>query len=230
VWGPSWVVWRQGNGEVGWAPLPPAAQGVSIDAEISALHPWAFRFVSEKYLTDQHVSDHFEPITRNVTLVGMTQNSVRFEKASGQFANRGIDVDQIERSAGTSIPRYTLSDASNIQGAQIRGNEVAAYRPQLPPRQSAPAATPLFDKGPPRTSTPAESDAQRSQNDAYYQNLQKEMAQRQQQESAQPPPAGRGPQEIQTQQQRERDTLDEQRRSSTPPANHQPPPTAQRHK
>ena len=39
VWAPAWVSWRRSNDHVGWAPLPPEGDGLSVSLSISTYEP-----------------------------------------------------------------------------------------------------------------------------------------------------------------------------------------------
>ena len=78
VWAPAWVSWRRSNDYVGWAPLPPEGDGLSISVSISTYEPprshWHFvpvrkfasRDLSVVVVNDNSVYEHTEyygPVT-----------------------------------------------------------------------------------------------------------------------------------------------------------------------
>ena len=97
-WAPSWVSWREGDGYVGWAPLPPAAvfgpEGYVVVRE-AALPPRAFVFVE--------VGHFAEPIHRralivnNVTIINKTVNITKITRVNNVVVNNGPRVDVIEK-------------------------------------------------------------------------------------------------------------------------------------
>lgn len=104
-WAPAWVVWREGGGYCGWAPL-----GVSVGVEIA---PAAFVFVGEG-----HFLDPVRPTTVviDVTLVSKTVSIIK----------TGPRTEVIERATGRQI--HTVS------AKQLRHNQetaTAAKQPQL---------------------------------------------------------------------------------------------------
>ena len=92
--GTAWVAWRSGNGEVGWAPLPPAPRGVAFDvnAAISGIAPTAFSFVDERNLTDEHVHDRIHSVRDNATIIKKTTNITKIQNVQGHVVNRSVDV------------------------------------------------------------------------------------------------------------------------------------------
>jgi hypothetical protein len=223
TWGPAWVVWRNGGGLCGWAPLPPVGRGQTIAAEIADIHPWAFRFCDERYLADPDVRNHFEPITRNVTLIDQTRNITRFDRSANHIVNRGVDVAEVEKVRGAPVDRFTVRDATDPHGVTTSGHEVAAFRPQIPARQSPLAKPePRFEPAPAARGVQAADNGSAERWNTYYQSQQTEMQQRHQQE-LQKPPAGEKPEQTQARQQREQQAFEQQRQYHTPTPQQQPP-------
>ncbi|HEV8607118.1 MAG TPA: DUF6600 domain-containing protein [Tepidisphaeraceae bacterium] len=232
LWGPGWVLWRHGDGVIGWAPLPPARPNVIITREIAQLHPFCFSFIDEKHFLDDHVGTHCEPITRNITLLSISRNITRHERVGGRFVNRGVDVREVERVVGRPIRPLTIREAQDPRSVRIMGeNEVATFRPRLPQarppiqqpnagNRPAPSQQPprFFSPDQPRNLSLAELEARRRQSDAYYGRLQAEMQQRHQREMQRPaqpqPQPNRTQQQMQAQQQREQRSFEEMRQRS----------------
>ena len=78
VWAPAWVSWRRSNDYVGWAPLPPDGDGLSVSIGVSTYEPprshWHFvpvrkfasRDLSVVVVNDNSVYEHTEyygPVT-----------------------------------------------------------------------------------------------------------------------------------------------------------------------
>ena len=130
VWGAAWVVWRYGGGFVGWAALMP---GVEIGLAIEEPPPWCFVFVEERFLAERRLHEHIEPVTRNVTLINITKNITRYEFVNGRPVNRGPDVRAIERTTGRPVPHFKVTEVADPRSMGVRGNQIAVYRPRLPP-------------------------------------------------------------------------------------------------
>ncbi|HXI82462.1 MAG TPA: DUF6600 domain-containing protein [Verrucomicrobiae bacterium] len=97
-WAPSWVSWREGDGYVGWAPLPPGAgfgpQGYVVVRE-EALPPRAFVFIE--------IGHFCEPIHRravvvnNVTIINKTLNITKITRVNNVVVNNGPKVETIQK-------------------------------------------------------------------------------------------------------------------------------------
>jgi hypothetical protein len=235
------VVWRWGGGYVGWAALPPVRRGggvsVAVDIEVGEPPFWAFSFCEERFLTEVNLRERIVPVTRNVTLVNVTKNVTKVEVVNGRVINRGVDVREIERVSGRRVPRFRVREVSDRRQAGVRGNEIAVYRPTLPPRRERPvrpaqaqaararaegartagAAVPAarrpsrFEPTPPRSLTPSQVEAQRRESERYHARLAAEMAERHRRE-LQNVPAGPARERLLAEQERERRAFAVQRR------------------
>ena len=188
VWGPAWVVWRYGGGYVGWAPLPPAGPGVSVQVVSEDLPPWCYVFVQERHLAEFNLREHIEPVTRNVTILRMTKDITRYEVVNGRWVNRGVDVRQVEAAAGKPVPRFHVTPTAEPRLAAARGNEIMVHRPQVPARTPAGQPPPRFVPLPQSRELPAAIDTQHRLIEEYYYQLQEEMARRHQRELRMLPP------------------------------------------
>lgn len=170
-WGPAWVFWCAGGGYVGWAALPPG-QNVTDAAQIEPHH---FTFVQMKFLAEPDLPKHFEPVTRNVTLIAQVTMS-----ATG---GTGVPVEQVEEASGQPVPRRKLTDLPIPRAAEVREGEVALHRPEIGLR--AAPGRPM----PPRGRQPGEMtlEEQRQRLAEYHDGLIAEMAQRQHAEVAELP-------------------------------------------
>jgi hypothetical protein len=140
-WAPAWVIWREGEGYVGWAPMPPDVDAFNIDVDFN-LDPFAFAFVEERYLCEPRVYQHFVPVARNDFYLRLTRGATRYTRRDGRIVNRGIDVSEVERVSHRRIPRVALRDAASpreVRGAQANRGWLPVYRPQTirqPERQA----------------------------------------------------------------------------------------------
>jgi hypothetical protein len=136
VWAPSWVAWHQGPGWVGWAPLPPAAHwnvsvGFSyVDYDYIPSSSWCF--VEDRHFNDSGLSSHIVVSSRNDWMLQHTHNVTRYRNRNGWPVNDGLNVRDIERSAG-KVKHLNIVDASAPfkSGDRIRGNAVEYYRPKI---------------------------------------------------------------------------------------------------
>src|SRR5205085_3565195 len=96
-WAPSWVSWREGEGYVGWAPLPPGPsfgpEGYVVVRE-RELPPRAFVFIE--------VGHFAEPIHRravivnNVTIINKTVNITKITRVNNVVDNHGPKAETIQ--------------------------------------------------------------------------------------------------------------------------------------
>lgn len=142
-WAPAWVVFHQGGGYVGWAPLPP---NVSLSLAIGGgyrFDPRAYCFVEERHFVDRRMPRYLVAPERNVALVRSTVNVTHFARAGDRYVNRSLSTARIERSARQRIERRPIVDLSDHRraGLRVESDRVAAFRPQVsrqaahPPRE-----------------------------------------------------------------------------------------------
>jgi hypothetical protein len=139
-WAPAWVAWRYGGGYVGWAPLPPQVDVFRAGFEVR-IDPFAYSFVEERRLCDNHVYRQFVPEARNVTFVSTTQNVTSYAVVDHRVVNRGIDVQRFERASGRAVPRLQVREvtsASDARGGRVQHGQVAFFRPTVSTARSSP--------------------------------------------------------------------------------------------
>ena len=103
VWGPSWVVFREGGGYCGWAPLPPG--GVVVVERMPA--NW-FVFVGV-----HHFGERVRPrdvIVNNVTVINKTTIINRTRTVNKTVINEGPRVETLQRVNHVQIQKATVSD------------------------------------------------------------------------------------------------------------------------
>ncbi len=138
VWGPAWVAWRSGGGQIGWAPLPPSVRwqagigfsggGIDFDAVISPRH-WCF--VPERDIAAPAIRGYLAPAPRNVTLISVTRNITNYTVINNRIVNNSINVTRVEEITHRSVPRYRIVDRESPtawHAGELQGNEVAMVR------------------------------------------------------------------------------------------------------
>jgi hypothetical protein len=137
-WAPSWVVWRQGEDAIGWAPLPPSAKFTSkgLSLEATAIENDAFErawvFVSPRYFGQQIMRRFLRPVRWNADLVDRSVPMLGYQRKDGVVTNRGIAVEDVSRLAGTPPQRMTISVSPDVRFKQPSfrsSEEVKIYRP-----------------------------------------------------------------------------------------------------
>jgi hypothetical protein len=138
-WAPAWVEWREGNGYVGWAPLPPRAEyrpGGGLywhgDAEVRESHAWCF--VPERDLLEPRLALRIEFEPHNVTLLASTRPMPQsYVFVDRRVIDRGPDVVRIERVVGHPVRPLTLREAGDYRDRRREGEYLRVYRPRVAP-------------------------------------------------------------------------------------------------
>lgn len=140
-WGPSWVSFRTGGGYIGWAPLPPRIgwqRGIGFRAGPLTFDTWIapshYCFVPERSFLDYSIPRYLAPVSRNTTIINITQNITNYTVVQDHAVNRSLRVDQIERAVRRAVPRVRTVDLTSVQSvrqASVRGDEVPVFRPKV---------------------------------------------------------------------------------------------------
>jgi len=137
-WAPAWVVFQEGAGWIGWAPLPPR---VGIDIAIGRgvrLDPRAYCFVPVRRFSAPALTRWVVPVGRNPGIYSRTRNVTRFGRSGDRWVNRSIGVGPIERATGHRIVRRRVVDApgglSRAPRTRIDRDRVTIYRPRIDSR------------------------------------------------------------------------------------------------
>ena len=150
-WAPAWVAFRYGDPWVGWAPLPPGANGrrdggydvAGLNADVS-LGSYAWSFVALRYFAEPDLRSRVLVNAYNPYLMQRTQWSTRYAAVDGGIANRSLDLAVVDKARGTPVPRRHLQEVTAPEkgsGARIQGEGVMVYRPRIgskPPTQAPP--------------------------------------------------------------------------------------------
>ena len=125
VWSPAWVVWRSGDGYVGWFPMPPDNgflsgssvyatrwdnwnsgfgyrdwYGPSFGAD-AALSFWVF--VDERHFADRDFHPYVPQRNRYAQIVDRSVNITNYVTVNNYIVNRSVDTDRIARVSGRRI-------------------------------------------------------------------------------------------------------------------------------
>lgn len=154
-WAPAWVAFSEGDGFIGWAPIPP---GFGFDFAFANIDPFAFCFVPQVFFVDVDVFNRIVPVTRNAFLVRRAVNVTRFSRVGGTFVNRSFSPQRIAQVTRRPVPTMRLVNASDPRTSRVSGNQVALFRPRVTatratqPARISSTVRPRASAMPPRTS------------------------------------------------------------------------------
>jgi len=157
TWAPAWVSWREGDDDVGWAPLPPDSDvgidyfdpgldfgfgfHIGDDCDLAYdIGPWWYNFCPIAYIGDPYCWRHFRDRRDNFALIGRTRNitniNFRNDPRAGVFDRvraNGPSVAALNARSTTPIQQARLTRASTIGAAGLHGNTLAAFAPRVDP-------------------------------------------------------------------------------------------------
>jgi hypothetical protein len=118
VWAPSWVSWREGEGYLGWAPLPPAVGFSDGVVEIGAVEiaPRFYTVVGERDFLAPHVGAVLLRGTASDGIVPRTENITHYGLSNGRILSGGVSTQRIAQVTGHPVPRTTVASLSGSGG------------------------------------------------------------------------------------------------------------------
>ncbi len=163
TWGPAWVSWRYGEGNVGWAPLPPdsmvgvdySGDDTSMDAGYHigsdcdgyyGIGPAYYIFLPWNYLCwrDYHGhfcnrGDNFWRInhTTNVTNINVGGNKGGFGGQFRRVSAGGPQLAQVNAVSQTPFQKVNIVHTNQPGGGTLAGNSLALYAPHVKPGTTA---------------------------------------------------------------------------------------------
>jgi hypothetical protein len=148
-WGPAWCSFQQGNGYIGWAPLPPAAGfqvGVGIRLGGLRIDALAYSFVPERAFLETRVDRVILPPARNVTFIRNTRDITNIRVVNNRIMNNSVPVEHIEQVTGQRVQRFRVADVRTPgqapRTAQVQGDQIRIFRPAANLVQARPNVTP----------------------------------------------------------------------------------------
>jgi hypothetical protein len=157
TWAPAWVSWREGDDDVGWAPLPPESDvgidyfdpgldfgfgfHIGDDCDLAyGIGPWCYNFCPIAYIGDPYCWRHYRDRRDNFARIGRTRNitniNFRNDRRGGVFDRvraNGPSVAALNARSTSRIPEARLTRASTVGAAGLHGNNLAAFAPRVDP-------------------------------------------------------------------------------------------------
>lgn len=156
-WGPAWVAWREGNGVVGWAPLPPGVDWRggrlywgNVDMASSAyLTYWSF--VPHRHFLSARPYDNFIRTSDYRSYMARTRNYTTYRVVNRRVVNGGLTFGRAQVFTGQKFAVRRVNLVDRRGGARSgKNNSVNIYRPQV---RLAPNARPQIRQNRPASPT-----------------------------------------------------------------------------
>lgn len=159
TWAPAWVSWRDGDDDVGWAPLPPeTAVGIDYfdpgfdigfgfhigdDCDVAyGIGPGWYNFCPVAYIGDRDCWRHFRDHRDNFAYIGRTRNITNLNVYNHHRGGRFDRFDRV-RAGGPSLARLNAQAHHPIQRADLNatsrladngrmhGNSLSVFAPNV---------------------------------------------------------------------------------------------------
>jgi len=130
VWGPSWVVWREGGGNIGWFPMPPddyygnGAYGGNFNNQYGYRDWYGPSFGNDMFLSlwifvamdrfgDRDYRNYILPPRDYGRIIVQTNDTTNYITINNYVVNRSIDENRLPRDR---TQRFQPVPASNVLG------------------------------------------------------------------------------------------------------------------
>lgn len=150
-WAPAWVAWREVDGWIGWAPLPPEAAwlpGGGFDVidwnRLPSADPYWWSFCPLEDLPGRRVYRRLAPREQAPARYKNSRDVTRYKFVDARVVNGSLDRERVQRARGRPIPTYRVEELSSPTSGPERRPErdtYYVYRPRL-------AAAPVGRKPP----------------------------------------------------------------------------------
>ncbi len=130
-WGPAWVVWRNGGGYYGWAPMGPGISiNISVGGGYNAPPDW-WVFIPQRYIMHRNFHRHYHGPRQNVTIINKTTIINNIHVHNDNKYVYGPRKTEIERATGKPVREKTIQTQNGPRKTTVQGNRVAIYRPDV---------------------------------------------------------------------------------------------------
>ena len=142
VWGPSWVVWRSGGGQIGWFPMPPDDYYGNGPYRGRYDNYYGYRdwygpsfgndtffslwiFVGEDRFSDRNYRNYVRPQREHNTIIVNTTEVTNYVTVNNYIVNRSVNVERVERASNR---RFEQVEARSVMRREFVATPVAAGR------------------------------------------------------------------------------------------------------
>ncbi len=142
VWGPSWVVWRSGGGQIGWFPMPPDDYYGNGPYRGRYDNYYGYRdwygpsfgndtffslwiFVGEDRFSDRNYRNYVRPQREYNTIIVNTTEVTNYVTVNNYIVNRSVNVERVERASNR---RFEAVEARNVIRRESVATPVTAGR------------------------------------------------------------------------------------------------------
>lgn len=138
IWAPAWVVWRCGDGWIGWAPCSSRLRwraGLGFElrgVDLDDIYPRnRFCFVDIDHFADENLSRRILPFARSVTAFNETKASVDLNIERGRIFNTLPVQETLVKRLGHPIQEVKLVDSDTItfRRPPVKENQIPVFRP-----------------------------------------------------------------------------------------------------
>ena len=124
-WAPAWVVWRNGGGFYGWAPLGPRVQ-LSVHIQLPSFY-WVF--LPAKYLYHPHVHKYYKPYTPAIYNRTTIINHIHIHNNNKYYS--GPAPRDYRKETGYNVKIHRVTNASRPGRSTVSNRSVSLYRPEI---------------------------------------------------------------------------------------------------
>jgi hypothetical protein len=141
-WAPAWVVWREGGGYVGWAPLRPSVN-ISINVGRVDYEP-AFSHRAFVFVEHRRMLEPVRPktvVVNNTTIINKTVNITNVKVVNKTVINEGPRPEVIERESGRKVRPVPVQEVRRKEETTVVARErnvPTAERRALSPKRTEP--------------------------------------------------------------------------------------------
>ena len=135
-WAPAWVVWRNGGGFYGWAPLGPHVQ-VSVRIQLPSFY-WVF--LPAKYLYHPRAHKYYKPYTPAIYNRTTVINHIHIHNNNKYYS--GPAPHEYRKETGYNVKVHQVTNSSRPGRSTVSNRSVNLYRPEISRSSAAEKNTP----------------------------------------------------------------------------------------